>query len=277
MRVLIAAAELAPVTAVGGLGEAVGGLVDQLRAMGVHVDVVIPDYAPARVVLAGEVRRRIAVPAWAAPASVRVGEHAEAGRLHLVAVPVIERSHPYLQPDGTGWPDNDARFLAFSRAVAAIVRAAPPDVLHLHDWHTAAVLAALPQPPPSVLTLHNVAYQGVTDGSWLRRLGPRGGHYEWWGGTNPLAGGIALADGLVAVSPHHAAEIRTPAGGFGLDLPLRQRGDALIGIRNGIDTTRWDPATDRLLPARYDAAGRTMPAARAQDRRTLLERLGWPD
>jgi starch synthase len=194
-----------------------------------------------------------------------------------VTVPGIERSHPYLQHDGTGWPDNDARFLAFSRAAAAMVRAAPPDVLHLHDWHTAAVLAALPQPPPSVLTLHNVAYQGVTGGSWLRRLGPRGQHYEWWGGTNPLSGGIALADGLVAVSPHHAVEVRTPAGGFGLDEPLRHRGDALIGIRNGIDTARWDPATDALLPARYDATARAMPAARAQDRRALLERFGWPD
>jgi starch synthase len=280
MRVLIAAAELAPVASVGGLGEAVAGLVNELRATDsddIDVDVVIPDYAPGRVELADEVRRRIAVPAWAAPASVRVGEHAVAGRIHLVSVPGIERSHPYLQPDGTGWPDNDARFLAFSRAVAALARAAPPDVLHLHDWHTGAVLAALAAPPPSVLTLHNVAYQGVTGGSWLRRLGPRGRHYEWWGGTNPLAGGIALADGLVAVSPHHAAEIRTPAGGFGLDLPLRQRGDALIGIRNGIDATRWDPATDLLLPARYDAAGRTMPAARAQDRRALLARFGWAD
>ena len=151
------------------------------------------------------------MPGWAAPASVRIGEHAVAGRVHLVTVPRIERSHPYLQPDGTGWPDNAARFLGFSRAVAAMVRADPPDVLHLHDWHTAAVLAALPDPPPTVLTLHNVAYQGVTDGSWLRRLGPRGRHFEWWGGTNPLSGGIALADRVVAVSPHHAREIVTPA------------------------------------------------------------------
>jgi starch synthase len=277
MRVLITAAELAPVTNVGGLGEAVAGLVHELRATGVHVDVVIPDHAPGRVALAGEVRRRIAVPSWAAPASVRVGEHAIAGRLHLVTVPGIERSHPYLRPDGTGWPDNDARFLAFSRAVGALVRAAPPDVLHLHDWHTAAVLAALSQPPPSVLTLHNVAYQGVTGGAWLRRLGPRSRHYEWWGGTNPLSGGIALADGLVAVSPHHAAEIRTPGGGFGLDGPLRQRGDALIGIRNGIDTQRWDPATDAWLAARYDVTSRSLPAARAQDRRDVLARFGWPD
>ena len=171
--------------------------------------------------------------------------------MHLVSVPGMARSHPYLRPDGSGWADNPARFLAFSRAVAAMVRRDPPDVLHLNDWHTGAVLAALPAPPPSVLTLHNVAYQGVTDGSWLRRIGPRGRHYEWWGGTNPLSGGIALADAVVAVSPTYAREILTPAGGFGLDGPLRDRGAAVSGIRNGIDTARWDPATDRHLAATF--------------------------
>ena len=81
----------------------------------------------------------------------------------------------------------------------------------------------------------------------------------------------------MAVSPHHAAEIRTPAGGFGLDEPLRHRGDALIGIRNGIDTERWDPATDRHLVARFGPRDRTFAAARARNRAALLERFGWPD
>lgn len=277
MRVLLATAELAPVTSVGGLGEAVAGLVGALRERGITVDVVLPDYAPRRTTLAGEVRRRIAVPAWAAPATVRIGEHATAGRIHLVTVPRIERSHPYLQPDGAGWPDNAARFLAFSRAVAAMVRADPPDVLHLHDWHTGTVLAALPSPPPSVLTLHNVAYQGIADGSWLRRLGPRDRHYEWWGGTNPLSGAIALADRVVAVSPHHACEIRTSAGGFGLDGPLRARYDALLGIRNGIDIARWDPSNDPHLAAALGGDDRSLLAARRRNRAAVVERVGWAD
>lgn len=276
MRVLFASAELAPVTGVGGLGEAVAGLMGALRESGVTVDVVLPDYAPSRVPLAGETQRRLTVPAWAAPASVRVGEHATAGRVHLVSVPGIERSHPYLQPDGQGWPDNDARFLAFSRAVAAMVRRDPPDVLHLHDWHTGAVLAALPEAPPTVLTLHNLAYQGVTDRSWLRRLGPHRRHYEWWGGTNPLSGAIALADRVVAVSPHHAAEIRTPSGGFGLDAALRARGDAVTGIRNGIDVARWDPAHDAWLAAPMRAGDRALLAAKARNRAAALREVGWP-
>ena len=93
--------------------------------------------------------------------------------------------------------------------------------LHLNDWHTGAVLAALDDPPPTVLSLHNLAYQGATDGSWLDRIGPRSAHFEWWGDTNPLSGAFALADRIVAVSPHYATEITTREGGFGLDEPLR--------------------------------------------------------
>ncbi|MET0578625.1 MAG: glycogen/starch synthase [Ilumatobacteraceae bacterium] len=280
MRVVFATAELTGVAAVGGLADAAAGLTRELRRQGADVDVVMPDYTPERrrVALGGEVRRRIDVPGWAAPATVRAGEHPIAGRVHLVSVPGMARSHPYLRPDGLGWPDNPARFLAFSRAVAAMVRRNPPDILHLNDWHTGAVLAALPAPPPSVLTLHSVAYQGVTDASWLRRLGSRGAHYEWWGGTNPLSGAIALADAILAVSPPYAREILTPAGGFGLDGPLRDRGAAVSGIRNGIDTTRWDPATDRHLAATFSVdEPRRIAAARAVNRRALLERCGWPD
>ena len=155
------------------------------------------------------------------PASVRIGAHATAGRVHLVTVPGIERSHPYLRPDGAGWPDNAARFLAFSRAVAAMVRADPPDVLHLHDWHTGAVLAALPAPPPT----RPDAAQRRLPGRHRRRLvaphRPAGAPLRVVGRHEPAGGGIALADRIVAVSPHHAREIVTPAGGFGLDGPLR--------------------------------------------------------
>jgi starch synthase len=128
-----------------------------------------------------------------------------------------------------------------------------------------------------VLTLHNVAYQGVADGSWLRRIGPRGRHYEWWGGTNPLSGGIALADRIVAVSPNHAREILTPAGGFGLAEALRARAGDLTGIRNGIDSARWDPATDGLLTAPLRADERGLLAARRRNRAAVLDRVGWPD
>jgi starch synthase len=277
MRVLFATAELAPVAAVGGLAHAAAGLTAELRRQGVDVDIVLPDYKGTD--LEGERTRSIVVPDWAGPATVRIGTHAVAGELQLVVTKGIDRSHPYLRPDGAGWPDNAGRFLAFSHAIAALVREHPPDVLHLNDWHTGAVLAALEAPPPSVFSLHNLAYQGVTEGAWLRRLGPRAAHYEWWGGTNPLSGAIALADKVVAVSPNYAREILTPEGGFGLDSPLRQRWADVSGILNGIDQDIWNPATDRHLPATYaiDDGVAGVLAGKVANRRAIASRWGWPD
>jgi starch synthase len=272
MRVVFATAELSPVATVGGLAAAAAGLVAELRHLGVEVDVVMPDYG--FVELVDESTVPLDVPAWAAPASIRVGDHPVCGRLHLVTVPGIARTHPYLQPSGVGWPDNDARFFAFARAVAAHVEATRPDLVHLNDWHTGPVLAALSDPPPSVLSLHNLAYQGTTSGEWLARLGPRAEHFEWWGGTNPLTGAIALADVVVAVSPHYVREITTPEGGFGVHEPLLQRGTAVRGILNGIDTTVWDPTTDPHLVSNFDLDHLD---GREPNRAALLQRFGFPD
>jgi starch synthase len=276
VRVLFATAEMSPIASVGGLAQAAAGLVAELRRRGVDVDVVMPDYGG--IELADSVTHELSVPAWAGPARVHIGKHPDVGQLSVVEAPGLARSHPYLQPDGHGWPDNDRRFLTFCQAVAAIVRSTDPDVLHLNDWHTGATLAAVDGSIPSVLSLHNLAYQGFTDGAWLRHLGPRGGHYEWFGGTNPLSGAIALADAIVAVSPNHAAEILTPDGGFGLDGALRHRWDAVSGILNGIDTTIWDPDTDPALVRNYSSSSKTAERtiARAANRSAIRDRAGFP-
>jgi starch synthase len=272
MRVAFVTAELAPLVTVGGLASAAAGLVGELRRQGATVDLVLPDYGGFE--LDDEEVTELDVPDWVGPARLRSGIHAVAGPLRLVDVRGMARPHPYQQADGEGWPDNTERFFRFGRAVAAAIEADPPDLVHLNDWHTCTVAAGLVHPPPIVLSLHNVAYQGTTDGSWLTRLGPRASHYEWWGGTNPLSGAIALADRIVAVSPNYADEIVTPEGGFGLDGPLRNRRDHLLGIRNGIDTEVWNPATDPHLAAPFaaDALG-----DRDANRVALLERLGFDD
>lgn len=272
MRCVFATAELSPVASVGGLAAAAAGLTHELGRLGVDVEVLMPDYGG--IELADETTMPLDTPAWAAPASVRVGVHAQAGRLHLVSVPGIARPHPYLQPSGVGWPDNDARFFAFARAVAAYVAATSPDIVHLNDWHTGAALAAMVDGPPTVLSLHNLAYQGNAAGEWRGLIGPRAEHFEWWGGTNPLSGAIALADAVVAVSPHYVREILTPEGGFGLHEALVQRGDAVRGILNGIDTDVWDPSTDVHLVSRFDGDHLD---ARAPNRSELLARLGFAD
>ncbi|GIU94011.1 MAG: glycogen synthase 2 [Gaiellaceae bacterium] len=272
VRVLLASAELAPVASVGGLAHAAAGLVRELRRHGVEVEAVLPDYGG--VALEGERVLELEVPAWAAPGRARRGTHPDVGRLTLVSVPGMRRPHPYTDERGVGWPDNDARFLAFSAGVAALARTTPPDILHLNDWHAAAALAWVDEALATVLSIHNLAYQGQTGVEWLVRLGPRADAFAHDGSCNPLAGAIRLADAIAVVSPTYREEVLRPEGGAGLDGILRERERALVGIRNGIDVEVWNPATDPHLPAPFDADDL---AGKELARIALLERMGLPD
>jgi len=277
MHVLFATAELAPWVKVGGLGEAACGLVRALRDAGVRVDVVVPDYGP------GEAERRhrpgpaavLSLPSWAGPASVRTFELDGLGPVHAVSVAGMARHHPYVHvATGEGWSDNDRRFFAFSQAVAALAGVLRPDVVHLNDWHTATALAALDPGLPSVFTIHNLAYQGWADRRWLGALGPRAAAFEHRGDCNPMAGAIRLADAVVAVSPTYATEIQRPETGEGLHPLTTEHAARIVGIRNGIDTVRWDPATDPLLPVPYSAAD---PRGRAHSAGALRRLAGFVD
>jgi len=271
VRVLFATAEFAPVYRVGGLAEATSGLVAALRAGGVDVRVVLPDYGGIELV--GEVTLDVTAPAWLDHLRVRRGHLPGVGEVTLVDAPGMRRPHPYVDEHGRGWADNDARFMGFSAGVAALCRLERPDVLHLNDWHTAATLGLLAERPPSVLTIHTLGYQGVMDRSWLDRLVTDAHHFAWYDAANPLAGGIELADRVIAVSPNYAREILTPEFGMGLHDRLRALGDRLIGIRNGIDTSVWNPSDDPHIRAHFhrgDLSGR------AECRRDLMDIAGWP-
>ena len=272
MRILFATAELAPLARVGGLAEAASGLVAALRRAGITVDLILPDYGD--VTLKNEKPRRVSVPAWARPASARRGEAAGVGDITLVKVPGIVRPHPYVDERGEGWPDNDARFFAFAAAVAGFVGAEQPDIVHLNDWHTGAALAFLGEPPPTAFTIHTLGYQGWAGREWLPRLQHNFAAFECFGGFNPLAGAVQVADRVIAVSPNYANEIRRPEHGMGLDWQLSQLGDRLVGIRNGIDTSIWNPETDGRIPANYSAADL---AAKDESRAALLAAAGWED
>jgi starch synthase len=164
--------------------------------------------------------------------------------------------------------------MAFSAAVGAIAAASSPDVLHLNDWHTCAALGHLPTLPPTVVTIHTLAYQGRTNPGWLRTLPFHTATFEQWGDCNPLLGGIRLADVVVAVSPNYAREITLPETGFGLDGPLRDKRDALVGILNGIDADEWDPQRDPHLSANYSASDLS---AKAKIRSELIAAHGLVD
>lgn len=272
LRVLFATAELAPLVTVGGLAQAAGGLVRELREQGVEVEVALPDYGGVKLERAK--RLPLAVPPWARTATARRGKNALVGPLTLVKSPGVRRPHPYVDETGAGWPDNDMRFLGFSAAVAALARELQPDVVHLNDWHTATAAAELAGEVPLVLSIHNLAYQGLTGGEWLGRIGPHAAAFERNWGCNPLAGGIALADSVVVVSPTYREEVLLPESGAGLDWLLRARGEALLGIRNGIDADAWNPATDPELPEPFDADDL---GGKARAREALLDRLGLAD
>lgn len=258
LRVVFVSAEFAPMVKVGGLGEAAAGLVAALGRCGVRVDVVVPDYDGQP--LEGEVREPLSVPSWAGPAVARHGVAKDLGRVTLINAPGIQRPHPYVDTStGEQWPDNDRRFFAFAAAVAELVALDPPDVIHLNDWHTSAVSAFVDPALPTVLTIHNLAHQGQADRGWLANLGPQAAAFDHLGAANPLAGGIRLADAVVAVSASYAREVLNPSMSYGLENLLAAKGDALSGIRNGIARDDWNPTADKHLAACFsdsDLAGK---------------------
>lgn len=270
MRVLFATAELAPFVKVGGLGDAASGLVRELRKAGVDIEVVLPDYGGLPFEAVSE--NAVDVPDWAGPGTVARGALDGFDGVTLVRNSAFVRPHPYVDDDGRGWTDNDHRFFVFSAAVASLTEIRSPDVLHLNDWHTSAALGFTTSPPPSVLSIHNLAYQGNASGDWLQHIGRRSEAFEWYGGFNPLTGGIALADRVVTVSPTFAREVLKPETGFGVHDALAARGDAFLGILNGIDTEIWDPAADSHLPITYDIE--SLPKKR-RVRRALESEFDW--
>jgi starch synthase len=164
---------------------------------------------------------------------------------------------------GKAYEDNAARFIFFCKAALELARRLTPQlqVLHVHDWPAALVpvfVHAQGLPLKTVLTIHHVADQGSFWGldfaltNLPQRFFTLHG-VEFFGRLNFLKGGILYADRITTVSEHYRREILTPSGGHGLDGVLRENAHRLSAILDGADYTRWNPASDRLIPARYDA------------------------
>lgn len=194
------------------------------------------------------------------------------GRRNSARVLMVDHEH-FFERDGlygTGgrdFDDNHRRFAFLARAVLEALPTLGSDryVIHAHDWHTALASVYLRTLDWSsdvyarsvcVLSVHNAGYQGNFPPSTLRELGLsdelyRWDRMEWYGGLNWLKGGLVHADYVTTVSPTHAHELRTPLGGFGLHDQFIALGDRLVGIRNGIDQTIWDPEHDPDIPVNY--------------------------
>ena len=268
MRILMVASEAVPFAKTGGLADVVGALPRALVRLGHEVDVVLPRY---RGVEAGEPVTQL---------SVNLGRQIEQADISMSTgdgVRTVLIGHPgYYDRDylygtaGHDYPDNPERFAFLAQAALnwAVSMATPYDVVHAHDWQaglvpvlvgrmfrTHASLTRL----PSVLTIHNLAYQGIFDASWLPRLGlgwdlMRIDAMEYWGRISYLKAGIVFSRLVTTVSPTYAEEITTPEFGFGFDGILRERAEDLVGILNGIDYDQWDPARDPNLPEPYSAS-----------------------
>jgi starch synthase len=271
-KVLFVASEAVPFSKTGGLADVAGALPRALKRQGCDVRVVLPFYRSTRetgipfepylenlpVEIAGE----------ALPATVLRADLGDGVPCYFVQRDdLYDRSHLYGTPDGD-YPDNALRFTYFCKAAFSLCEALcfAPDVLHCHDWQTALVPAYLRhiygpasglfRKTRSLLTLHNIAYQGVFPPSEFPWTGLPDtffsvGGIEFWGKMNFLKGGVLSAHVLNTVSPSYSREILTEEMGYGLEGVLAGREQDLYGILNGADYDEWDPGRDPHLPCPY--------------------------
>ncbi|QIG97991.1 glycogen synthase GlgA [Bradyrhizobium sp. 6(2017)] len=285
IRVLAVASEVYPIVKTGGLADVVGALPAALNEHGVTTRTLVPGYPDMLKALASAETLLHWPEFYGGPVRVLGGMHDGLDLLALDAPHLYARpGNPYVGPDGRDWPDNGIRFAALSRMAAEIGQGAietfVPDIVHAHDWQAGLAPAYLhyggrPR-PGTVMTVHNLAYQGQFSPDMLTTFGLPGEAYalhgvEYYGTISLLKAGLQFADRITTVSPTYAQEIQSDEGGMGLGGLLRERADVLSGILNGIDITVWNPATDPAIVARYSAG---QPAARAANKAALQQRFG---
>ena len=268
MKILFVASEGLPYSKTGGLADVVEALPKALVEMGHQVSVLLPRYHGNRVTSTLVSSVTISLGEQVRFPSIAEGESVAGVRYFFVDDPgYFDREHPYGDKSGE-YPDNAERFAEFSRvAIEFAKRVLLPDVIHCHDWQTALVPALLRtqhaadpavRSLPVVLTIHNLAYQGIFPQSALRKAGLPAQLFamdalEFYGKINFLKGGLLFADYLSTVSRRYAKEIQTPEYGAGLEGVIVQRADKLVGILNGVDYAIWSPDTDTLIAQNYSA------------------------
>lgn len=278
MNILFATSEIYPLAKTGGLADVSGALPVALRKLGVDIRVLLPGYPKVLAALPGKILL----------ASLELPVH---GALRLFSaimpdsdVPLIVIDHPgyfnrrggpYQDTTGQDWPDNHLRFGLLSAITALLGSATSPlhwqvDIVHCNDWQTALAPAYLQHgsahPAQTLMTIHNLAYQGIFPPHTLSELGLPPASFsieglEYYGNLSFLKAGLYYAEHLSTVSPTYAEEIQQDALGFGMQGLLQQRRAQLTGIVNGIDTHDWNPACDPHLCRHYQPGRMTGKAA----------------
>ncbi len=283
VQVVHLAAELAPFARTGGLGEAVANLALAQVKAGLKVAIIMPLYPQVRKVtddfeLVGEpypvvVGSRTEYAHLLESKSLRERQNEGKPRVYFIANShFFDRDGIYGDSRGD-YPDSAHRwgFFALAALNALPHVSGAPVMLHAHDWHAAlapAYLRAYDMGRPfyrktfCTLTVHNAGYQGHFATDTMAQIGMPWEFYnhhmfEWHGRMNLLKGGMSCADVVTTVSPTHAHELRTAAGGFGLHEHFISMRERFVGVVNGIDTNDWDPATDKYIAANYSIGALT--------------------
>lgn len=279
-RVLSVASEAVPLVKTGGLADVVGALPGALAPLGCEMRVMIPAY---RGILK---KLKSPKPVWESPDLHGGPARLVRGRAGAMEVLVLEADHfydrdggPYAQ-DGRDYPDNAARFAALSQVAALVAREGiagwTPDLVHCHDWQTGLVPWYLRDSGiPTVMTIHNIAFQGRFGRENLPVLGLSTEDFhrdgvEFWGDVSTLKAGLMAADAITTVSPRYAEELMRREFGMGLEGVIQARAGDLHGILNGIDTEAWNPETDPECSP-FSAA---RPGGKAKNRAALEAEFG---
>ena len=283
--VLMAAAECVPFAKTGGLADVVGALGTELKRKGFDVRIILPFHRIAKEKYWDQVKHITSF-------SIDLGWRSQYVGIEMleykgVQCYFIDNEYYFGYEVYKGGNMEGEQYAFFSRAV---IESLPligfiPDILHVHDWHTAMIPMLLktqyldkPQGAiHSVLTLHNLGYQGKFDFGFVSDLLDIEDKYyncnclEHYGCANLLKGGIIFADKLTTVSPTYAGEIKTSYFGEGLDGILNERSNDLTGIINGIDTREFNPKTDRYIGQKYDSSALDK---KQKDKKAAIDELG---
>jgi starch synthase len=296
LSLLFVASEAAPFAKEGGLGDVVGALPKYLARLGHDVRVVIPRYYSVSI---EKYSLRLLPGTLVVPMGIIGFMYCGVyeGRLPGSEVPVYFLEHEQFygrsglyQQNGEGYLDNDNRFVFLSKAALELCKMLDfrPDVIHAHDWHTAAIPALLNTSylhdrfvgdSASLLTVHNMQHQGNFYPGLMEVLGIGWKHFNYRDlekddQVNLLKGGIHHANLLNTVSEGYAGEIQTAEYGWGLEDVVRERSNDLYGILNGVDYEEWNPANDPFIAKKY--TDRTVISGKAACKKDLQQQMGLP-
>lgn len=271
MKILFVASEMTPYAKTGGLADVIGSLPQSLSKKGHDIRVFIPKYEinTDKFPLKKELKNlKILVGNDLKKVDIYSLKDIEGVIIYFISCDeFFKRKGLYGTKQGD-YKDNDARFILFAKAVLEAVKKINfcADIYHLHDWQSALVAVYLKTlyrqdsffiKAKSIITIHNLAYQGLFEKESLIKAGLSLDFFtfdklEYWGKFNFLKAGIVYADWITTVSPSYAYEIQTKEFGYGLEGVLKHRANNISGIINGLDYEYWNPKTDPNLIENYD-------------------------